>query len=212
MNSVPRCLTVVAVSICLWPCAAHAQAPAVSAQGSDAPAPTETPEEPGTPATAEKPKKRRFQLGPEFGVFRLSNARSRNRFGDTEFSIGLGFTPIRQATTKGDFGFDFKLFYLKENNNRAIWAPIGVDYRKAFPSTEDAKFRPYIGASLNAVPANIKAPLDGVDTKLKFGLGGSAFAGLLFSDKVYVEARYIGITKISTFDLSGAALTAGIRF
>ncbi|MCW2743416.1 MAG: hypothetical protein JWR45_3838 [Blastococcus sp.] len=214
MNSAYRFLTAAAVLISLCPWPVHAQAPATSTQNLDTPTPSEVPTPNTQPeeTSPEKPRKRRFQLGPKLGLFRLSNARSRNRFGGTDSSIGIGLTPIRQPSTKGELGLDFKLFYLKQNTNRAIWAPIGVGYRKGFSASETATLRPYIGASLNIVPANIKVLADGINTRLKMGLGSSAFAGIVFRDKLSLEARYIAITKISGFDLSGASLSASIRF
>ena len=90
--------------------------------------------------------------------------------------------------------------------------PVGANYIRAFGSREDAKTRPYYGASLNLVPAKIRSLPDGVNTGIKLGYGGSAFVGTTLGRKTFVEARYRAISDIAGFNLSGLGLSAGIRF
>jgi hypothetical protein len=171
---------------------------------------------PGTTQTEPTPtpqKKRRFQLGPEFGVFQLLDSRTKNRFGGTKWSIGLGFTPIGRPTSKGQLSPDFRLMSFKRGNNKALWAPIGAKYTKSLVAEpETARYVPYAGAALGVVPARIKAPDDGVDENFKVGFGGSVFVGSLIGPKAYVELRLFGTTRIAGYNFSGVGLGGGFRF
>ncbi len=51
-----------------------------------------------------------------------------------------------------------------------------------------------------------------VHSGLRTGVGGSVLAGVNFGDSGYLEARYLVVSRIKSFDLSGFNLTAGYRF
>ena len=178
--------------------------PAPGTEPGQPPAPDSTP-------TPQKPEKKpRLQLGVETGVFIPTDGLARDRFGGTSFSLSPALGAIRQCDTKGKFGYDFKLFYNKQGDNYALWAPVGVDYRRAL--TDSSSARPYVGGSLDAVPVWLRAEPEGVPGKLRMGVGGSLFLGALFGTKRYVEARYTAVSKIKGFDLSGLTIGAGMRF
>nr|CAA9236517.1 hypothetical protein AVDCRST_MAG63-1222 [uncultured Armatimonadetes bacterium] len=171
---------------------------------------------PADPATTtspqpeqEQPRRRRFRIGPEIGVYLPTDSKTRDRFGDTWFTFGIGLGPIPEPQQRGIFGIDLNVLYRKRGDNRALVIPLGVSYRRSLSVGPTA---PYVGASLNLVFADLKSEEDDVDSGLRTTAGASVFLGTTFSENGYVEARYMGISKIRGFDLSGLNLRAGLRF
>ena len=70
---------------------------------------------------------------------------------------------------------------------------------------------PYYGASVNLIYAQVDAPFEGVDDN-GFGVGGSVFAGVAFSERFYLEGRVRATSDVKGFNFSRAGITAGIRF
>lgn len=166
------------------------------------PAPSEPPSDPA-------PRRGRFRIGPQVGFFLPTAGKTRNRFGDSWFSFGVGFGPVEQAKSQGRFGVDLNFYSETSGDNRAFFAPLGLSYRRAL---SQGNLTPYVGASVNVVFADLRSREDNVTSGFRAGGGGSVFLGATFNDNGFFEARYLAVSKIRGFDLSGLDLTAGIRF
>lgn len=162
-----------------------------------------------TTAPPAKPK-RHLQFGIEAGVFIPSHGKFRNRFGGTRFGIGPALGALRQCDVRGRFGYDFKLYYQKSGDNYAVWAPVGIEYRRAL--LDNQKVRPYAGTSIDFVPNLLRSDPDNVRGRLRAAYGGSVFLGCMFGPRRYIEARYTEVSRVQGFDMSGLSLGAGIRF
>ena len=189
------------------PAGAQTAAPATAPSGEAAaapPSPAAAPEEP------EKPRRRRLRFGPQAGVYLPSNGKTRDRFGGSWVSYGVGFGSVRRADNKGRIVFDFSILTESRGDNRAFIAPIGVGYYRAL--APPGPVTPYVGASVNLYLADLRSRRDDVSSGVRAGGGGSLLLGTTVGERGYVEARYRAISRIKGFDFSGLGLTAGLRF
>ncbi len=155
-------------------------------------------------------KRNRFRIGPEVGVYLPTSSKTRDQFGNTWYTVGLGLGNINKITAKGQTTFDLQILYQKKGDNHAFLAPIGVGYRQAFSQT--AANTAYYGVTGDLYLADLRSGDYGVHSGLRTGVGGSALVGINFGDSGYLEARYLLVSRIKGFDLSGLNLTAGYRF
>ena len=176
--------------------------PAAFAQGTD----TTTASTPPLKATSGH----HFRIGPEVGLFLPTSSKTSNRFGSSWLSLGIGLGQVDQVTEKGQTTFDLNILYQSKNGNSALVAPVGVAYRVALGKS--GINTPYAGVSADLVLADLKSKQDNVNHGLQTAAGGSAFIGIDFGTTGFLEARYLGITSMKGFDLSGLNLSAGYRF
>lgn len=155
-------------------------------------------------------KRTRFRVGPEVGVYLPTSNKTRNQFGSTWYTLGLGLGNINTITTKGQTTFDLQILYQKKGDNHAFLAPVGIGYRQAFSA--NGPNVAYYGVTGDLYLADLRSGDYGVHSGLRTGVGGSALLGVNFGDSGYLEARYLFVSKIKSFDLSGLDLTAGYRF
>ncbi len=152
----------------------------------------------------------RIHFGPEAGLYLPSSSKASNRFGDTWFSIGVGFGAVKKVERRGRISPDFDLFYQTHNSNHAFFLPVGVSYKRAFPRS--GRLVPFVGASLNGVITDIRSDQDGIQSRYRPAYGGSLFAGTNYGRHAFFEARYFAFTRVRSIDLSGLNLKAGYRF
>lgn len=201
--------------------AARAQVPADTAPPVTAPPATTSPPSPpdAAPATAPPandpspsgPKKRpRFRVGPEIGVYLPTSSKARSQFGNTWLTVGLGIGSIGRVTSQGQTSLDLQILYQSKNGNHAFLAPIGVGYRVALSQSSSAT--PYVGVTADVYLADLRSGDYDVHSGIRTGFGGSALAGINFGDSGFLEARYLAVSRIKGFDLSGLDVTAGYRF
>ena len=175
-----------------------------------APAPSAAPA-PGDSPQSDAPKKSgRLQIGPEVGVYLPTSSKTRSEFGGSWLTIGLGLGSIHQVHGKGQTAFDLQVLYQKKNGNHAFLAPLGISYRTAI--SQSAGNTVYVGVTGDLYLADLRAQDYDVHSGLRTGFGGSVLTGVNFGDSAFLEARYLGVSKIKGFDLSGLNLTAGYRF
>ncbi len=155
-------------------------------------------------------KSNRFQIGPEVGVYLPTSAKTRNEFGGSWFTIGLGLGSINQVRAQGQVAFDLQVLYQQKNGNHVFLAPVGVSYRTAV--SQSGGNTVYVGAAADLYLADLRAQDYDVHSGLRTGFGGSVLAGVNFGDSAFLEARYLAVSRIKGFDLSGLDLTAGYRF
>lgn len=172
----------------------------------------QTPQDAPAPQTPpnDKPQSRRFTIGPELGLFFLTNGKARNAFGSTFFNYGIGLGNIPRARGHGDWLFDATIISGSRSGGRVLLAPIGASYRIALGKGENV--RPFAGVSANLIIANLRADRYNVGNGTGVTGGGSLFAGFTFGEQAYLQARYYGMGAVRGFNLSGLNLSTGFRF
>jgi hypothetical protein len=162
------------------------------------------------PASSPRPASSRFRIGPAVGLYLPSSGKTRDRFGDSWFGIGIGLGSINPVRTSGALMLDANLFYHERDGNHAFFLPIGLGYRIALsPGTNVV---PYAGVSADLDFSEITSNPDNIHNSFNVGAGGSVFVGANFGDSAFIEARYLELSRANGFDLSGLSLTAGYRF
>ncbi len=180
---------------------------------STAPATPSTTTAPDTTAPDPQPeakRKSRFRIGPEVGVFFLTSGKARSQFGNSAVSLGLGLGSIAQASTQGRLALDLQVQYQTKNGNHLFVAPLGVAYRKAL--NEGTANVTYVGATADLDIVDIRSGDFDVHSGLRTAFGASPLVGVSFGDSGFVEARYLYVSRVKGFDLSGLNLSAGYRF
>ncbi len=185
---------------------AHAQTPA------DTTTPTVTAPEPQQEQTAPTPAKRRnrFRIGPEVGLYLPTSSKTRSEFGSSALSLGIGLGSINKISKRGNTTLDLQVIYQSRSGNHMFLAPLGIGYRKAL--SQNSATTTYLGATADIYFADIRSGRYDVHSGVRTGFGGSVLAGVNFSENGYFEARYLIVSRIKGFDLSGVNLTAGYRF
>ena len=191
-----------------------------SAQNADSPtAPTaviapapqaETAPQQESQTTDQTKKKNRFRIGPEIGVFLPTSSQTRSQFGSSWVSLGVGLGSIGQVPKKGQTSLDLQVLYQSRGDNHAFLAPIGVGYRTAL--SQSGSVTTYVGVTGDIYLADLRSADYNVHSGLRTGFGGSVLLGVNSGESGFLEARYLAVSKIKGFDLSGLNLTAGYRF
>lgn len=176
------------------------------------PSPTDTTTAPDSnnPASSSPKKRPRFRIGPEVGVYLPTSSKARSEFGSTWLTVGLGIGSIGRVTPKGQTSFDLQILYQSRHGNHAFLAPVGIGYRTAVSQSGGATV--YVGATADLYLADLRSGVYNVHSGLRTGFGGSGLVGVNFGDSGFLEARYLGVSRIKGFDLSGLNVTAGYRF
>ncbi len=162
------------------------------------------------PASSTPRKRARFRIGPEVGVYLPTSSKARDQFGSSWLTIGLGIGSIGRVRKEGQTSFDLQVLYQSRSGNHAFLAPVGVGYRVALSQSGGATT--YAGATADVYFADIRSGDYDVHSGVRTGFGGSPLIGVTFGDSGFLEARYLIVSKIRGFDLSGLNLTAGYRF
>lgn len=175
------------------------------------PTPTTAPETTAPPAPQPEAKKsNRFRIGPEVGVYFLTSGKARSQFGNSALSLGIGLGSIAQASTRGRLALDLQVQYQTRNGNHMFLAPLGVAYRKALNS--GGPNVAYVGATADLDFVDIRSADYDVHSGVRTAFGASPLIGVSFGDSGFLEARYLYVSRIKGFDLSGLNLSAGYRF
>lgn len=205
---ITRLLAVGALALMLATPAAMAQtpdAPPVNSTPTTAPVSTA----PETPAPTPK-KSNRFRIGPEVGVYFLTSGKARSQFGNSALSLGLGLGSITQESTRGRLALDVQVQYQTRNGNHMFLAPLGVAYRKAL--NEGSSSTAYVGVTADLDFVDIRSGDYNVHSGVRTAFGASPLIGVSFGDSGFLEARYLYVSHVKGFDLSGLNLSAGYRF
>lgn len=202
-----------AATLAVLPVCARAQ------QQTPAPAPApqqptpQTPQDPPAPPTypdqpQEQPRRQRFRIGPELGLFLPTDNKTRDTFGGSWLSFGLGLGGITSAQDQRPLSFNLYILYKKSGDNRAIIVPVGLQYRRPLNKGRTAA---YAGVSADLIPGEIRVPSEN-RRGFKVTAGASAFIGTTIGDDAYVEARYLAAGSLNGYNVSGLNLSAGFRF
>ncbi len=167
---------------------------------------------PETPPAAPEPEKKRnrFRIGPEVGVYFLTSGKARSQFGNSAISLGLGLGSIAQASTRGRIALDLQVQYQTRSGNHMFLAPLGVAYRRAL--NQGGPNVAYVGATVDLDFVDIRSADYNVHSGVRTAFGASPLIGVSFGDSGFLEARYLYVSRIKGFDLSGLNLSAGYRF
>ncbi len=152
----------------------------------------------------------RFRIGPEVGVYFLTSGKARSEFGSSAVSLGLGLGSIAQASTQGRLALDLQVQYQTRSGNHLFLAPLGVGYRKALNS--GGPNVAYIGATVDLDFVDIRSGTYNVHSGVRTAFGASPLIGVSFGDSGFLEARYLYVSRVKGFDLSGLNVSAGYRF
>ncbi len=185
--------------------------PARAQQQPQAPEATQTPPAPPTYPEApqeSRPRRESFRIGPEVGFFLPSDKKTRDVFGDSWTSFGVGLGKVTSAEDQRPLGFDVYVLYKSRNGNRALLIPIGLQYRRPLNKGRTAA---YAGVSADLIPGEIRVPAEN-RRGFKVTAGASAFIGTTIGTDAYVEARYLVAGSLNSYNVSGLNLSAGIRF
>jgi hypothetical protein len=194
------------------PPAAAAPADAAPVNPTPTTAPVTTAPETTAPPAPEPDSQRsnRFRIGPEVGVYFLTSGKARSQFGNSAISLGLGLGSIAQASTRGRLALDLQVQYQTRDGNHLFLAPLGVAYRKALNS--GGPNVAYAGATVDLDFVDIRSADYNVHSGVRTAFGASPLIGVSFGDSGFLEARYLYVSRIKGFDLSGLNLSAGYRF
>ena len=198
-----------ALALLALPSAAQTPADAPNPTPTTAPAST-APETPTPAPQPETKRSNRFRIGPEVGVFLLTSGKARSQFGNSAVSLGLGLGSIAQASTQGRLALDLQIQYQTRNGNHLFLAPIGVGYRKAL--NEGTSSVAYVGVTGDLDLVDIRSGDYDVHSGIRTAFGASPLIGVSFGDSGFLEARYLYVSRVKGFDLSGLNLSAGYRF
>ena len=184
---------------------------AASAQSADtAPAAVTAPQLESQTTTEQTKKKNRFRIGPEVGVFLPTSSQTRSQFGSSWVSLGVGVGSIGKIPKTGQTSLDLQILYQTRGDNHAFLAPIGIGYRTAL--SQNGSLTTYAGITGDIYLADLRSADYNVHSGLRTGFGGSVLLGVNSGDNAFFEARYLAVSQIKGFDLSGLNLTAGYRF
>jgi len=147
------------------------------------------------------------KIGPEFGVWRPTNTRVKQLFGDTWQNLGLGLGPVRVPSEKGSWAPDFQLVIARHMGNRLTLAPIGYSWRKALSG---GSTRSYFGVTPQVVLVRTEGPE--LPNAWRGTQGVSLVVGQGFGDRLYIEGGYSFLSKVRGLNFSGWNLSAGLRF
>lgn len=192
--------------------APEAAPPMMPGTGATSPVVTTTVTPTPEPEPASKNSGSRFRIGPSVGVYLPTDSKTRDRFGSSWISLGLGFGPFDVIKAQGQLGFDLNLQYQKHDDNHVFLLPVGLGYRIALTKDAEARAIPYAGVTGDLVFADVRSVADDVHSGFRTGAGASALIGINFGTNTNLEARYQFISRIKSFDFSGLSLTAGYRF
>jgi hypothetical protein len=149
----------------------------------------------------------RFTFGPDIGLYLPTKNLVRDRFGNSWFSLGLGFGQYEVAPVSGKIGFNINFLTNKHNSNTVYLIPIGVQYRKGLTQGQSAT--PYVGAEADVVVSDLHSATDNVKWGVRTSGAGSLFGGIDFGKNARFEVQYIGFSDIAGYNFSGTNLVAG---
>lgn len=155
-------------------------------------------------------RRSRFRIGPEVGVYFLTSGKARSEFGNSAVSLGLGLGSIAQASTQGRLALDLQVQYQSRHGNHLFLAPLGVAYRKALNA--GGPNVAYVGVTADLDFVDIRSGAYNVHSGVRTAFGASPLIGVSFGDSGFLEARYLYVSRVKGFDLSGLNVSAGYRF
>jgi len=189
------------------------------------------------PPPARKPKYEIF-IGPNAGVYLPTSSKTQTRFGSDWLDYGVSFYPVYASPSKGRLSLDLQVLANTSGDDSLFFGLIGLDYRRSMLREHTAKpekaspnaqpnaqppvpqlarprrpdYIPYFGFSADEVVGDLVAVEDGVHSGVRTGVAGSAFIGVTWRNRAYIEARYLKLSELKGFDLSGFSLNVGCRF
>ncbi len=147
------------------------------------------------------------QVGPEYGVWRPTDARVKQLFGDTWQNLGLGLGPVRVPEKKASWTPDFQIIGARLGQNRLTLVPVGYSWRRAISGSGN---RGYFGITPEIVIARTEGP--NLPTGWRTVGGLSVLVGQGLGEKFYIEGGYNAVGRVRNLNFSGWNLAAGFRF
>jgi len=178
--------------------------------------PSQSTPPPSTPPAEPEHHRKRLVFGINAGLFMPTDSKTRDRFGSTWWSAGIGIGAIPRVTGHGSWNLDLRTQYQKGDGDAHVFVGnLGLEYRRRFDTSADGgkkDYTPFYGLSADAVFADVKSPLDKVSGGFRVVPGASAFIGTNIGRQEFVTLRYDAIADVKSFNFSGVELSAGVRF
>jgi hypothetical protein len=150
-----------------------------------------------------------FELGPQFGVYLPTSGKTRSRFGDAWYSVGIGLGSI-SVPHNGRLTLDLNAISQIRGDDAAYVIPLGIQYIQ--PLSQTGSSIPYAGISADLVFNYMSVPEDNIHYGLRETGGGSVFLGTTLGRNAYVEVRYLEMGTVRSYDFSGLSVSIGARF
>ncbi len=158
-------------------------------------------------ATTEGGKtKERIHISVDYSAFFPTDSEARKNFGKLWSSVGIGrFYPERP--NKWAFDWDARLLR-KKRTSEALLIPLSAGVQRGLGAPRG--LQPYVAARVGpyygVIEDNTKGPDD-----TKIGFNANVSAGVIVKRRYVLEARYDWFSRIAGNNLSGFALTAGVK-
>ena len=176
----------------------------------------QTPETPASEAAGVPPRKfsRRLLplIGVDYGTFVPVSARTRERFGASWQTWGVGIGKVEQISRRGAIVTELNFLSAGRGNTKAIVVPVGLQYRRTLGNGLGSDISPYCVASANMYATYIKSEPDNIKYGLRFAVGGALAGGFTFGERAFIEIRYRAMTGVRGVNLSGNEIRSGVRF
>jgi len=147
---------------------------------------------------------RNFGVGLSGGVFYPTTSAVKNTLGAKWTSFGVGPTWVGYRSGLHSL-WDVDMWGMSSNNNRAFIALPTYGYQYVFG---DAKLKdqvkPFVAAHVGPSYTDFRI---GSSSARQLGIGGALEAGVFYSDRLKISARYNMMSKVKDFDFSGLNLT-----
>ena len=151
-------------------------------------------------------------IGVDVGTFVPVSSRTRERFGPSWTTWGIGIGKVEQISRRGALISEINFLSAGRGKARAIVVPLGYQYRRTLGEGLGYDIAPYYVTSVNFYGTFIKSPEDNIKYGLRFAFGGALAAGLTFGERGFMEVRYRAMTGVRGINLSGNEIRAGVRF
>lgn len=132
-------------------------------------------------------------LSLKVGVFWPADDSVKDLVGNTWFSVGVDYTLQKNYETSTEVSLGLGYAQKSEGASKVRVIPVTLDWTYRQPREERAT-TPYFGVGVGAYITKIE---DGLSSESKTKIGGSVFAGLEFSDTMFVEGRYVFVGDIT---------------
>ena len=159
--------------------------------------------------TEEQPvKKPSTNYGLMIGLYNPIDSEVKDIFGSSWIRYGLRPLP-KDLPERWRPHFDVSFYSMSHNNDNVMLIPITVGVLKGI-GDQDKDTRMYMAVNAGPYYADLNAPSVG-KSKTGWGINSNATVGLLFKDRLSVEARYEYMNDFAGLDFSAFTLSAAFK-
>jgi hypothetical protein len=155
-------------------------------------------------------KKGGMYFGVKGGLYLPTDGEIRDIFGSTIFVFGISFDDFTKQADKWRLTADFDFITGSKDGNKFFAAPITASLGRVFGKPEDTT-RPYVRFGVGGAyfDYSITRPSTGERFSTKrFGFSADAEVGVFLGERVRLSAKYVLLSEVDDFNLSGLQFTA----